>query len=234
MEIRNAQLEAQNQELKAFTYIASHDLQSPLRTINNYVGLFLEDYKDQVDDQGKWYLEVVMQGARRMHHLIKDLLDYSRIGMKRQKSSVDLAQLMKALQVDLAHEITTHQARISIGDLPTIEAYQTELRLLFQNLLSNAIKFRKKDEAPVIHIKAHETEEEWVFSVKDNGIGIEEVYYEKIFQVFQRLHKREDYEGTGIGLAHCAKVVNLHNGRIWVESELGKGSTYFVAIPIDA
>ncbi len=228
--IRSRQLEARNKELEQFAYVASHDLQEPLRTVISFVGLLKRGYQDKLDDRGHEYLKFVVDASVRMSQLIKGLLEYSRIGTNRQLSQVNISDLIQNIFDDLSAQINQTQAQISLDTMPQITGYQTELRLLFQNLISNAVKFRKTDQPPIIHIGVKEEKNDWLFTVSDQGIGIDPVYREQIFSLFQRLHGTEKYEGTGIGLAHCHKIVDLHGGKIWVESKLHKGSTFFFTI----
>lgn len=223
-------VEQQNREMEEFTYAASHDLQGPLKTITNYIKLLREDFGDDMGADAKKYLGVIFKSTNRMKILTNHLLDFSRLGQKREKVLVDCAEIIQTLQVDLQASIEESEACLEIGPMPKLIGYKTELRLLFQNLIMNAIKFRKKDIALTINIQAHEEANYWVFSVADNGIGIETAHQDRIFGIFQRLHTRKTYEGTGIGLAHCRKIAELHEGIIWVESQIGKGSTFFVKL----
>lgn len=231
--IRHTQeIEAKNKELEQYTYIASHDLQEPLRTVMNFVELLNVEYKDQLDDNGQIYLNFISQATGRMSSLIKGLLDYSRIGMTKELTLIDCNLLVKNILNDLKYSIEDSGAQIHIDHLPEIKGYETELRSLFQNLISNGIKFRKKSETPKIAISAQLKKDYWEFSVSDNGIGIDDKYLNKIFIIFQRLHSRADYDGTGIGLAHCKKIVELHKGKIWVSSKPDVGSTFYFTISI--
>lgn len=230
-EERTLQLSQKNKELEEFTYVASHDLQEPVRTISSFVGLFKDTYADKLDEEAKQYLDFIDGASKRSQQLIIDLLDYSRIGKDRKIEPVDLNNVLKNVLTDLTVRIEESEATINVSNLPTIEGQATELRLLFQNLISNAIKFQNKSVPPKINIGVKTSEEEYVFSVSDNGIGIEEKYMNKIFVIFKRLHSKSEFEGTGIGLAHSKKVVELHGGRIWVESKLGEGSVFHIAIP---
>lgn len=226
-------LEQKNKELEQFAYIASHDLQEPLRTLTNSVLLLEEEYSDQLDDEALRCIDYMGAASARMRELIKGLLDYSRIGREKELSTFRLNDLIIDLMRDLDYQIQNSDATFDIGDLPEIHGYKIEIRLLFQNLISNAIKFRKPEVAPHVKIRAVADESYWQFSVADNGIGIEEEYADKIFLIFQRLHNRSQYEGTGIGLSHCQKIVEIHGGRIWVKSEPGEGSTFYFTIPIE-
>jgi PAS domain S-box-containing protein len=224
-------LEQKNKETEQFAYVASHDLQEPLRTITNYIGLFEEDYEGKMDEDANMYLQFIKGAASRMKVLISDLLEYTRIENDKDKVSVDCNKLVRDILQDMHASITETNATVQYGSLPVVIGYYSRLKSLFQNLISNAIKFRKKDEPPVVKIEVQDRDKEWLFSISDNGIGIDKVYGEKIFLLFQRLHTRAEYQGTGIGLAHCKKIVELRGGRIWVESEPGVGSTFYFTIP---
>lgn len=231
LKIQTVLLESQNRELKEFTYIASHDLQSPLRTLGNFVQLLEEDSDSQVSEDAKWYLSVIKSSTVRMKDLIQDLLTYSRIGRHRDKVEVNLQVILESVINDLNLEITNSGARIEVGALPTLLLYETEIRLLFQNLLSNSIKYRKPDATPIISVEAKDDQNSWCITIRDNGIGIESQYFEKIFMVFQRLHDQTEFEGNGIGLAHCRKIIQLHEGTISVDSEVGVGSVFSIKLP---
>jgi light-regulated signal transduction histidine kinase (bacteriophytochrome) len=165
-----------------------------------------------------------------MRRLVQDLLDYSRLGRQRILEPIDCNQVVEEVLTDLTMSIQESQAVIKIDQLPVVSGYATEMKQLFQNLLSNSLKFRKTGEPPVISISVVPKEEHWQFNVTDNGIGIEEKYWERIFIIFQRLHTKTEYEGTGIGLAHCKKITELHNGKIWVDSRPDEGSTFYFTI----
>jgi PAS domain S-box-containing protein len=221
------ELARSNSELQQFAYVASHDLQEPLRMIGSYTQLLERRYGDRLDADAREFMGFVVDGATRMKQLIEDLLAYSRVGTRGKELRPVQAQaaLDRAL-VNLRGAIESAGAQVTHDALPTVSADDTQLTQLFQNLIGNAIKFRKQDEPIRVHVGTQDAGAEWRFSVSDNGIGIEPQYYERIFMVFQRLHTREEYAGTGIGLAICKKVVDRHDGRIWVESALGKGSTF--------
>ncbi|HTF82049.1 MAG TPA: PAS domain S-box protein, partial [Cytophagales bacterium] len=226
-------MEAKNKELEQITYIASHDLQEPLRTITGIVNIMNQQYVEQLDEDADKYLKFMKDASERMRNLIKGLLDYSRMGKGNEAIYFDSKEVLHEITQDLAVYIHESKAKITIvGNLPYIKAFKTEFRLLLQNLISNAIKFRNKGIDPEITIYANKENNSWKFGVKDNGIGIEPKYQEKIFMIFQRLHNRTEYEGTGIGLSHCKKIVELHGGRIWVDSYPGEGSTFYFTIPI--
>jgi PAS domain S-box-containing protein len=219
-------LESKSKEMEQFAYVASHDLREPLLTIKNYMKLFLKNYGEAVDEESRRYIESVVKAADRMDVLIHSILDYSRLSQLKELEKVDTAILIKEIEADLNALISSTHAKIIVGPVPIIKAYPLELKLLFQNLITNAIKFRKKDISPEIHISASNTGSMWQFEVKDNGIGIADENKEKVFHMFKRLHSKNEYEGTGIGLAHCKKIVELHNGTIFIESQLGVGSTF--------
>jgi light-regulated signal transduction histidine kinase (bacteriophytochrome) len=226
----NKELERKNKELEQFAYVASHDMQEPLRTISSFVDLLNGQYKDRFDERAQKYMTYIVQGSDRMKVLINDLLEYSRIGKKREAAKINLNETVNAVLQDLSKAITDAGAIIEIEDLPIITAYPTEIKQLFQNLIVNAIKFRKKGTAPRIKVAAKKQDSEWQFMVHDNGIGIEPEHSDRIFVIFQRLHTRNEYEGSGIGLSHCKKIAELHKGKIWVESTPGQGSSFFFTV----
>ena len=231
LEEANTDLERSNKELEQFAYVASHDLQEPLRKVSSFCQLLEQDYGDKIDGDGKRYMTYVVDGAERMRRLIRDLLAFSRVGSQGISLSLvasDVA-LNDALE-NLSGAIEESGAKISSQPLPNVVADKFQLTQLFQNLIGNAIKYRK-DVAPEIVIAADENAEQWILSVTDNGIGIDPAFCNKIFGVFKRLHSREEYDGTGIGLAICQRIVDRLDGRIWVESRQGEGATFFVAIP---
>ncbi|WP_158085343.1 PAS domain S-box protein [Niastella vici] len=227
---RTGELEIKNKELEQFAYVASHDLQEPLRTTSSFVELLRKQYHGKLDDNANRYIDYVIQASDRMKTLIKDLLDYSRIGREKKFEPVDCNVAFEEVLADLAKVIKENKAVITTGKLPVVNAFPTELKLLFQNLISNSIKFQKQGIAPFIEISAVREMGHWHFRFRDNGIGIEKQYQQRIFIIFQRLHNRSVYEGSGIGLAHCKKIVELHGGTIWVESEAGKGSIFHFTI----
>ncbi len=222
-----------NRELEQITYITSHDLQEPVRTINSLVNIFKIKYVKDFDEEGIKILGYLDTATVRMRNLIKDLLDYSIIGKKREKTKIDCDKMLTIISEDLALKINETKAKITWNSLPKILGIEAEIRLLFQNLISNALKFQVKGHQPNIDITAIEKKNFWLFTISDNGIGIASKDLEKVFSIFHRIHSKDKFEGTGIGLAHCAKVVDIHGGEIWVESELGKGSTFFFTIKKD-
>lgn len=237
---RTKQLEAQteelarsNAELAQFAYIASHDLQEPLRMVSNYLQLIDHRYRGQLDNDADEFIDYAVDGAMRMQQLIRDLLAYSRVGTRGQAfSRVDTRQLVEQVLDDLQVTIHDRQATVTVGALPQVLGDTTQLGQLWQNLISNALKFCDTG-APAIEISTtfEPTTREWIFAVRDNGIGIEAEYFERIFLIFQRLHTRNEYPGTGIGLAICKKIVERHGGRIWVESQPGVGTVFYFTIP---
>jgi len=220
-----------NEELQQFAYVASHELQEPLRMVISYLSLLKKRYRDELDDQAKDYIDYAVDGGKRMKALIDDLLQYSRVETKVKPSSpVDMNEVASRTLVNLELPINENGAEIIVENLPTVNGDRLQLGQVLQNLGSNAIKFRG-EARPEVRIGCYRDHEKWVFSVKDNGIGIESEYFERIFSIFQRLHDRRQYPGTGIGLAICKKVVERYGGRIWVESELGVGSIFYFTLP---
>ncbi len=224
-------LQRSNRDLEQFAYVASHDLQEPLRAIGGYVRLLERRQPADLDDTSKAYINGALEGALRMERLIHDLLAFSRVGARGgDLVPSDLSGVLEEALANLAVSIESTHARLTHDQMPTLVVDDTQIMQLFQNLIGNALKFRNAA-APQIHVGAERQEWGWVFSVRDNGIGIEPQYFEKIFQIFQRLHTRKQYSGTGIGLAICKRIVERHGGTIWVESQLGQGSTFFFSIP---
>lgn len=228
---KQIELEIKNKELEQFAYVASHDLQEPLRTVSNYMQIFEEDYLELLDDNARKYIHSVNNATQRMSMLVKALLDYSRLGRDRKLAYVDCKKLVNDVISDLQTMIKNSNAIIDVSEMPRLNLYEIEIGQLFQNLISNAIKFQKKNNKPEVHIFSKKADEKWQFSVRDNGIGIAPGHFERIFDIFQRLHNTTEYEGNGIGLANCKKIVELHQGEIWVESTLGKGTTFNFTIP---
>ncbi len=228
---RSAELESKNQELEQFIYVASHDLQEPVRTIRSFVDLFNMDYADQIKDEGKLYLKFIKEASQRSERLIIDLLDYGRIGKKQEMQMVDLNKVLDDVLVDLSVRINEANAQVLSERLPVVVGFPTDLRLLFQNLIGNAVKFRKMDVTPEVRVSVKKNPSEFEFAISDNGIGIAEKHLDAIFIIFRRLHGKTEYEGTGIGLAHCKKIVEQHGGQIWVSSVVGNGTTFYFTLP---
>jgi light-regulated signal transduction histidine kinase (bacteriophytochrome) len=230
----NRLLARSNAELEQFAYVASHDLQEPLRMVSSYMGLLSKRYQDQLDDDAREFIGFAVDGSKRMQQLINDLLGYSRVstqGKPFEETNCEEAFDCAAQNLKLAVEESG--AKVTHDALPTVMADRVQIERLFQNLIGNAIKYQAKEAVPAVHVSAKRDGDEWVISVRDNGIGIDPKYSERIFGIFQRLHTRDQYSGTGIGLAVCKKIVERHKGRIWVESEEGKGATFYFTLPAD-
>jgi signal transduction histidine kinase len=227
----NEELARSNADLKDFAHVVSHDLKSPLHTIEGFAKLLDRRYKGRIDAKADEFIRYIVEGAERMEDLIKDLLEYSQLGVKAEKAvPTDCSLIVQEVIGNLKASLEENHAVLTHDAMPTITADPSQMISLFQNLIDNAIKFRG-EERPRIHISAERKEEGWVFSVRDNGIGIDSEDSEKIFGMFQRLHSSAAYPGTGIGLATCRKIVESHGGKIWVDSEPGKGSTFYFTIP---
>lgn len=228
---RTAELARSNRDLEQFAYIVSHDLQEPLRKVKSFTQLFAQHFAGKLDNDGVKYIGFVTDGAERMQALIQDLLSYSRVTrVELDRVDADLNVVLADALSTLENVIKDSKAVVTADVLPRLPVNPRMITMVFQNLVSNALKFRR-DVSPEVHVGARYDMGEWVISVRDNGIGIEPRHFERLFQVFQRLHARGDYPGTGIGLAICKKVVERHLGRIWVESEPGKGSTFSFTLP---
>lgn len=223
-------LERVNKDLEQFVSICSHDLQEPLATIRFSSDFLMQKFTDQLSEKGKEYIGYIHEASGRMAQQIKGLLEHSRIGRDLKITKVDVQEQLEVAKYDLKKRIQETSATIICGKLPKIKGYKVELRLLFQNLLSNALKYAKKDVAPIINVTAKEEEEFWIFSVADNGIGIKEQDIDDLFTIFSRVPTQQKQEGSGVGLAHAEKIVKLHEGDIWVESQFGVGSTFYFKI----
>ena len=223
-------LESKSKEMEQFAYIASPDLREPLLNIKNYVDLFADEYRGKLDADSDEYLYRISRATQRMDELIKGLLDYSRLSKVKELQKVDCNEIMNEVLADLNLLIKNAEAKVSVAKLPILMAYPLELKQLFQNLLTNAVKFKHKNIVPEINITAELKNDVWQFVFEDNGIGIEDADKEKIFDLFQRVHNRNEYEGSGIGLAYCKKIVELHHGNIWIDSTLEKGSSFYFTI----
>lgn len=228
---RTEEMERSNKDLQQFAYVASHDLQEPLRMVSSYVKLLERRYKGRLDADADDFIDFAVDGATRMQHMIQDLLSYSRVNTHgNPPSSTDVGKVLHQVITNLRMSIDESGARITNEALPVVEADATQLVQLFQNLIANAIKFCK-ELPPKIHVTAAKENAFWVFSVQDNGVGLDPDFADRIFIIFQRLHTREHYPGTGIGLAICKRIVERHGGSIWVESAPGKGSTFSFTLP---
>lgn len=223
------ELQRSNAELEQFAYVASHDLQEPLRMVTSYLQLLEKRYADQLDKDAFEFISYAVDGSKRMRNLIHSLLEYSRINRIKPFEWIDLKELMSDVLINLNTSIEENNAVIKVNELPDIYGDYVLVNQLFQNLISNALKFRS-DETPEIIISGQKLKDEFLFSIKDNGIGFQKQYSEKVFVIFQRLHSKEKYPGTGMGLAICKKIVERHGGKIWVESDPGKGSIFYFTI----
>ncbi len=227
----SGELEQSNRELDNFAAIAAHDLGAPIRAVSGFAGLLQRRYKEKLGADADQYILNIVEGTGRMQNLINDLLGYARAGTRETPLvPVDVNAIIETTLANLTFEITESRAVITVGHLPTLSADSTQLIQLFQNLVGNAIKYRSN--TPRIHIDAERKDGEWLFRVSDNGIGIDPRQFDRIFQIFQRLHTIDEYSGTGIGLATCKKIVERLGGHIWVESKLGEGSTFFFTLPV--
>jgi light-regulated signal transduction histidine kinase (bacteriophytochrome) len=232
VELRALELQRSNAELEQFAYVASHDPQEPLRKVASFCQMLELRYGEQLDDRAREYIAFAVDGAKRMQDLINDLLAFSRVGrIGTPHGEVPLRAVLDGVRRDLGAAIEETGARVEVGDLPTVRGDPTLLAVVFRNLIANAIKFRG-DEPPRVVVSADRDGDMWDFTVSDNGIGIEPEYAERIFVIFQRLHTRQAYEGTGIGLALCRKIVEHHGGRIWLAAPRnGAGATFRFTLP---
>ncbi len=233
LKLRAEELARSNAELEQFAYVASHDLQEPLRTVSSFAELLERRHGAPMSEEAKKCLVHIMNGVRRMRDLIQDLLEYSRLNEEAKKfQTVDFEKVLESVLSNLDSAVRESRASVTHGTLPSVQGDWTQLVTLLQNLISNALKFYNEKRPPVIRVSAQKNQDHWIFSVQDNGIGIDPQYLERAFVIFQRLHKKEGYPGTGMGLAICKKVVERHGGKIWVESEPGRGSTFYFSIPV--
>jgi signal transduction histidine kinase len=231
VEERTKELSRTNDELRQFAYVASHDLQEPLRTVASYAQLLAKRYRGKLDPDADEFIRYMVEGVTRMHNLLNDMLAYSRVTDVKDKILLpaNTDGVLQSAILNLEATIRETQAEITHDNLPTVRGDEIQLTQVFQNLISNAIKYRSK-QPPRIHVSAERQKDEWIFSVSDNGIGIDPQYSERIFGIFKRLHGRE-LPGTGMGLAICKRIIERHGGRIWVDSQMGKGSTFRFLLP---
>jgi len=229
---RSAELARSNADLEQFAYVASHDLSEPLRKVTNFCQLLERQYADQLDDRARQYMAFMVDGARRMQALINDLLDFSRVGRSTETFvPVDLNLSLARALTNLDEPIAESGAQVQHGDLPTVPGDPTLLTALLQNLLANSVKYRSPDRPPQIRVSAEQQGDLWRVGVDDNGIGIDPQYANRIFTIFQRLHLRGEYGGTGIGLALCRKIVEFHKGRIWLAEKPEPGARFQCTLP---
>ena len=232
LEQRTAELERSNADLEAFAYAASHDLQEPLRMVSNYTGLLAHRYRGKLGDDADLYITYASDSAIRMQHLVDDLLRYSRAGTEAlHRDQVSMQEVLDEALSNLEDTIRQNSAVITHDRLPEVFADRIKLVQVLQNLISNAIKFRKRDETPRVHISVQRSKRAWIFSVADNGIGFDTKYSDRVFTMFQRLHGVGEYSGNGIGLPLAKRIIQHHDGRLWAESEIGKGSMFFFSLP---
>jgi light-regulated signal transduction histidine kinase (bacteriophytochrome) len=227
----NEALEQSNIELQQFAYVASHDLQSPLRAVSGFAELLEHDYQGKLDEQANKYLEWIVEGTNRMQALIKDLLTFSQVESRAAPfEQTSLNEVFDQVVADLGPSIADSSGQVMRGDLPSVKGDRFQLSQLLHNLIGNALKYRG-DLPPCVDVWAENSGSEWTVGVRDNGIGIDAKYHDQVFEIFRRLHTEDEYPGTGIGLAVCRRIVDRHGGRIWVESEYGQGSTFRFTIP---
>jgi light-regulated signal transduction histidine kinase (bacteriophytochrome) len=229
---RTTELEAANQELEAFSYSVSHDLRAPLRHLDGFTDLLIRHSAPQLDDKGRRYLDILSGSAKHMGRLIDDLLSFSRMNRaEMQQTHVPLEGLIADVRRSLEGQSPGRAIEWKLGPLPVVQGDPAMLRLVFVNLLANAVKYTGPRAPAVIEIGAQETEQEWVVFVRDNGVGFDMRYAHKLFGVFQRLHRADEFEGTGIGLANVRRIIHRHGGRAWAEGVLDQGATFFVSLP---
>ena len=231
LKITMLNLQQSNQELEQFAYVASHDLQEPLRMVSSFTQLLERRYKDKLDADANDFIHFAVDGANRMQKLINDLLDYSRITSRgKEFDSVDLTALLGQAVSNLHEQIMENGALITNGDLPALKVDESQMIRVFQNLIENAIKYKKKDELPKVHISCKEIKGFYEFAIKDNGIGIDMQFHDRVFIIFQRLHAKDEYRGTGIGLSICKRIIERHGGRIWFDSKVNEGTTFYFTL----
>jgi light-regulated signal transduction histidine kinase (bacteriophytochrome) len=232
LESSNAELARSNAELEQFAYVASHDLQAPIRAVTSFASMISRRNGEQLDERGQLYLRHIIDSGEHMKNLVDDLLAFSRLHTQQLAvQPVDSRRVFDTVLHRLSAVPGNEQAQITRSDLPLVLADRQQLDQLLQNLIGNSLKYRRADVLPRVHVSAEADGRMWRFAVKDNGIGIDPRYFDKIFVIFQRLHGRDVYEGTGIGLAVCKKILERHGGRLWVESTPGEGSTFYFTLP---
>jgi light-regulated signal transduction histidine kinase (bacteriophytochrome) len=230
---RTAELANANQELESFSFSVSHDLRAPLRAIDGFSKILSNQYVDQFDEQGRQYFQLIQNSTRRMSQLIDDLLTLSRTSRQRiHKQAVSPTELVNKIWDQIQPEIPDRQIEIHIGEMPTCFADPSLLEQVFVNLIANALKFTKQESLAKIEVDGHQQDNEIIFMVKDNGVGFDMKYGDRLFHVFQRLHHDEDFEGTGVGLANVQRIVQRHEGRVWAEAEIGQGAVFFFSLPV--
>lgn len=230
----NTDLRQSNEELERFAYICSHDMQEPVRMMNTFAGLLAENYEALLDERGNKYLKLITSNAERMRKMIQDILIFARVGREEIKvETADCDEIAREILAEFESVIAEKGARVTCGSLPRLNTSSTLVRLLLQNLISNALKFQNGDQPPEIEIQAERQQLFWRFSVRDNGIGIDPAFRDRMFTIFQRYHRKEHYPGTGIGLCTCRKFIQLCGGDIGFESALGQGSIFFFSLPYD-
>ncbi len=226
------ELAISNEELEQFAYVASHDLQEPLRMVTSFLTQIEKKYENVLDEKGKKYIFFAVDGAKRMRQIILDLLEFSRIGKNETKlEEVDLNTIVEEIKLLYKKQIEEKNAEINYTQLPVIKTHAAPIKQVFQNLVSNSLKYSKSSQTPIITISCHESTSSWKFEIKDNGIGINQEYFDKIFIIFQRLHSKEEYSGTGMGLAITKKIIENLKGQIWLESKAKEGTTFYFTIP---
>ncbi len=224
-------LKGSNEELECFAFAASHDLNQPLRSMRNYASFLEQDYSASFDDEGRKYLRYISSAAERGFTLVEDLLEFSRVGSESTEEVFDANQVMDTVLLNIQEMVSLSQARVTNDELPKITGSPIRFLRLLQNLITNSIKYQKKGDIPIVHVGVEEHSSEYLFSVKDNGIGIDSEYIESIFEPFKRLHTQKKYSGTGLGLSICRKIAQSMNGRLWVDSEPGVGSVFYFSVP---
>jgi two-component system, sensor histidine kinase and response regulator len=228
----NEHLRRSNEELERFAYICSHDMQEPVRMMNSYAMILEENYGQLLDDKGQRYVGFIVKNAGRMQKMILDILTFSRVGREEPKlEKIDCNEIVQDVLGEFEAVIAQKKARVIYDPLPTLEGCSTLIRVLFQNLIGNALKFQDGTNPPEVKIQAESKDGEWRFAIHDNGIGIDPAFNDRVFTIFQRIHRKEEYPGTGIGLSTCKKFVEFYGGKIWFESALGTGSVFSFTVP---